>query len=283
MGFDPQALPATGEAQQVAAAVWRVVAPNPGPLTGPGTNTYVVGNERPVVIDPGCDDPAHLARVLELAGEDLECIVCTHSHPDHSPGAGWLRERTGARVLGLPAPDDGHQDPAYAPDAALPDGARITAGEHSLLALHTPGHASNHVCLLLEGQGLLFTGDHLMSGSTVIIIPPDGSMRLYLESLERLRQHPLVSLAPGHGALMPRAHAEIERVVAHRLGREAKLLRALGSRGVATLDDLLPEVYDDVPKFMHVFARYSLLAHVQKLVEEGQALSQGEAYRWQGD
>lgn len=281
--FDPGALPVTGAVQQVAAAVWRIVAPNPSALTGPGTNTYVVGAERPVVIDPGCDDPAHLERVLAVAGGAIERIVCTHSHPDHSPGATWLRERTGAPVLGLPAPDDGHQDPAYAPDAGLGHGERITAGSGTLRALHTPGHASNHVCLLLEESRLLFTGDHLMSGSTVIIIPPDGSMRLYLDSLDQLRELPVATLAPGHGALMPQALAEIERVIGHRLAREAKLVRALAARRSATIDDVLPDVYDDVPKFMHVYARYSLLAHAVKLVEEGRAEAEGEVYRWRDD
>jgi glyoxylase-like metal-dependent hydrolase (beta-lactamase superfamily II) len=281
--FDPQALPATAAVQQLAAAVWRIVAPNPSPLTGPGTNTYVVGRGRPVVIDPGCDDRVHLERVLEVAGGVVERIVCTHSHPDHSPGAVWLRDQTGAAVCGLPAPDDGHQDPTYAPDAGLADGERIEAGGEVLRAVHTPGHASNHVCLLLEEAGLLFTGDHLMSGSTVIIIPPDGSMRLYLDSLRQLRELPVRALAPGHGALMPGAIAEIERVIRHRLAREAKLVRALGARSAATLDDVLPEVYDDVPEFMHVYARYSLLAHALKLVEEGRAHVEDEVYRWRGD
>ena len=280
--FDPQALPVTGAVQQVAAAVWRVVAPNPSPLTGPGTNTYVVGRQRPVVIDPGCDNRAHLERVLEVAGGSVERIVCTHSHPDHSPGAVWLRERTGAPVFGLPAPDDGHQDSTYAPDAGLADGERIEAGGALLRAIHTPGHASNHVCLLLEEAGLLFTGDHLMSGSTVIIIPPDGSMRLYLDSLRRLLEMSLATLAPGHGALMPKASADIERVIGHRLAREDKLVRALGARGAATLDEVLPEVYDDVPKFMHLYARFSLLAHAIKLEEEGRAARDGDVYRWLG-
>lgn len=281
--FDPWALPVTGAVQQVAAAVWRIVAPNPGPLTGPGTNTYVVGTERPVVIDPGCDDATHLACVLEVAGGAVSRIVCTHSHPDHSPGAAWLRERTGAPIHGLPAPNDGHQDPGYAPDAGLAHGERIAAGGESLRAWHTPGHASNHVCLLLEEAGLLFTGDHLMSGSTVIIIPPDGSMRLYLDSLRQLRDLPVATLAPGHGALIPKAEAEIERVIGHRLAREEKLVRALGGRRAATLEDVLPEVYDDVPKFMHVYARHSLLAHAVKLVEEGKAQVEGGIYRWFGD
>lgn len=279
---DPQALPVTGEVQQVARSVWRIVAPNPGPLTGPGTNTYVIGRERPVVIDPGCDVQAHLERVLEVAGGRIDRILCTHSHPDHSPGASWLREATGARVLGLPPPDDGHQDPRYAPDEAPADGAAIETDDGSLRAIHTPGHASNHVCFLHEGEGLLLTGDHLMSGSTVIIIPPDGSMRLYLDSLRRLRKLPLTALAPGHGALMPGAVREIDRVLAHRLSREAKLLRALEARRAATLDELLPEVYDDVPKFMHVYARYSLLAHALKLVEEECVQVDGEVYRWDG-
>ncbi len=281
--FDPQALPTTGEVQHVARAVWRIVAPNPGPLTGPGTNTYVIGRERPIVIDPGCNEPAHLARVLDVAGGRIGRILCTHSHPDHSPGATWLREVTGARVFGLAPPGDGHQDPDYAPDAPLVDGERIEIDDGALTALHTPGHASNHVCFLHEAEGLLFTGDHLMSGTTVIIIPPDGSMRLYLESLRRLRELPLASLAPGHGALMPDAIGEIDRVTAHRLARESKLVRALSGRAAATLDELLPEVYDDVPKFMHVYARYSLLAHAVKLVEDGRVEVQGEVYRWLGD
>jgi glyoxylase-like metal-dependent hydrolase (beta-lactamase superfamily II) len=282
MNFDPQALPVTGAVQQIGAAVWRIVAPNPSPLTGPGTNTYVLGTARSVVIDPGCDDAGHLARILEVAGPGIDRILCTHSHPDHSPGAAWLRERTGARVYGQPAPEDGHQDPNYAPDAGITHGERIAAGEGSLQAIHTPGHASNHVCFLLEQTGLLFTGDHLMSGATVIIIPPDGSMRAYLDSLRQLRELPLTALAPGHGALMPDALQEIDRVIAHRLAREAKLLLALERRGATTLDEVLAEVYDDVPAFLHGYARYSLLAHAIKLVEEGRAGCEGEVYRWLG-
>jgi len=280
--FDPQALPITGGVQRIGIAVWRIVAPNPSPLTGPGTNTYVVGAERPVVIDPGCDDAGHLARILAVAGPGIDRILCTHSHPDHSPGAAWLRERTGARVFGQPAPDDGHQDPTYAPDAGIVHGERIAAGEGTLQAIHTPGHASNHVCFLLEPAGLLFTGDHLMSGSTVIIIPPDGSMRDYLESLRQLRELPLTALAPGHGAVMPGALAEIDRVIGHRVAREAKLALALERRTAATLDEVLAEVYDDVPAFLHAYARYSLLAHAFKLVEEGRAGCEGEVYRWLG-
>src|SRR5512145_1271932 len=119
--FDPMALPITGGIQQVDATVWRIVAPNPSPLTGPGTNTYVVGSRRPVVIDPGMQDAGHLARIMDVTGGTIDAVVCTHSHPDHSPGAAELRARTGARVVGLPAPHDPYQDTTYVPDATLAD------------------------------------------------------------------------------------------------------------------------------------------------------------------
>lgn len=269
----------TGGTCRISREVWRIVAPNPSPLTGPGTNTYVVGEQRRLVIDPGPGEPGHIARILELTGGEIDCIVCTHSHTDHSPGAALLRERTGAPVLGMPAPDvDDYQDETYAPDRRISDGERIEGADFALTALHTPGHASNHVCLLLAAGGLLFTGDHLMSGSTVVILPPDGSMRQYLESLRRLRGLPVRDLAPGHGAVIQGAVAEIDRVIAHRLMREAKVIDAMRAQGAATLDTLLPVVYADVPSFMHPVARFSLLAHVVKLEEEGRALREGEAW-----
>ncbi|MGB5104986.1 MAG: MBL fold metallo-hydrolase [Steroidobacteraceae bacterium] len=280
--IDLLAMAVTGSVRQIAAGIWRIVAPNPSALTGPGTNTYVVGSRRPVVIDPGPDDEAHLDRILAVTGGSIDRILCTHSHPDHSPGAVRLRERSGAKVYGQPPPDDGYQDDTYAPDAGLEHDQRIPAGEFVLRALHTPGHASNHVCFLAEDTGLLFTGDHLMSGSTVVILPPDGSMRLYLESLRYLRTQSLSAIAPGHGAVIPDAIAEIDRVVAHRQARERKLVAVLSRNGTATLDSVLPEVYDDVPKFMHAYARFSLLAHAIKLEEEGCALRDGEHYRWIG-
>jgi glyoxylase-like metal-dependent hydrolase (beta-lactamase superfamily II) len=277
---NPQASPETGSARRIAPEVWRIVAPNPSPLTGPGTNTYVVGRERRIVIDPGPADPAHVARILEVTGGSVDHIVCTHSHPDHSPGAVPLKDRTGALVHGMPAPDDGHQDETYSPDRSLADGQAITDGAVQLKVLHTPGHASNHVCLLLEASGLLFTGDHLMSGSTVVILPPDGSMRLYVESLRRLREMPLADLAPGHGSLIPGAIAEIDRVIVHRLQRESKVVAVLEKRDAIALDDLVPAVYDDVPRFMHPVARYSLLAHLIKLEEEGRVQRDGETWSW---
>ena len=281
-GHDPHAPAVTGAVDRIAPAIWRIVAPNPSALTGPGTNTYVLGEGARLVIDPGPDDEAHLERVLAVAGGRIEQILCTHSHPDHSPGAAALRARTGAPVRGREAPDDGHQDATYAPDLGLEDGECIAVAGAPLRVVHTPGHASNHVCLLLEGTGILFTGDHLMNGSTVVILPPDGSMRLYLQSLRRLLTMPVATLAPGHGTLIPGAHAEIERVIAHRLQRESKLAGVLTRRGEATLDELLPEVYDDVPAALHRLARYSLLAHAIKLAEDGRAARRGETWTWRG-
>jgi glyoxylase-like metal-dependent hydrolase (beta-lactamase superfamily II) len=273
----------TGGVQRIAREVWRIVAPNPSPLTGPGTNTYVVGGQRRLVIDPGPADPVHVERILELTGGTVDHIVCTHSHNDHSPGAAVLSARTGAVVLGMPAPQvDDYQDETYEPGRVLQDGERIEGDDFALTALHTPGHASNHVCLLLEAGGMLFTGDHLMSGSTVVILPPDGSMRQYLDSLRRLRELPVRDLAPGHGAVIQGAVAEIDRVIAHRLLREGKVVDAMCERGTATLDVLLPLVYADVPAFMHPVARYSLLAHVLKLEDEGRALRQGDSWQWLG-
>jgi len=272
----------TGALRRLAPNLQRIVAPNPGPLTGPGTNTYVAGSGPAfIVIDPGPDDATHIDRILAATNARIRHVLCTHSHPDHSPGAATLKSLTQAIVLGRPAPGDEHQDESYRPDGPLDDGDVVEAGGIRLRALHTPGHASNHVCLLVEPEGWLLTGDHLMSGSTVVILPPDGSMRLYLESLRRLRTLPLTALLPGHGAVMPDAIGEIDRVIAHRFKREGKLVSGLLELGgAATLDELLPVVYADTPVALHALARYSLLAHLQKLLEERRVARVGDRWTW---
>src|SRR3954469_7648736 len=185
--LDPDAPPpppevlVPGVARALTPLVRRIVAPNPGMMTGPGTNTYLAGIPEIAVIAPGPDDEAHLDAIAGCGGDRIRWIVCTHTHPDHSPGAAGLKERTGAEVLGY-AERDG-----LALDHALTDGDAIDGSEFRLIPAHTPGHASNPLCFLLEQERLLFSGDHVMEGSTVVISPPDGDMAQYFASLERLR------------------------------------------------------------------------------------------------
>jgi glyoxylase-like metal-dependent hydrolase (beta-lactamase superfamily II) len=212
-------------------------------------------------------------------GNRLKWILCTHTHLDHSPGARALKQETGAQLLGFsPVPDDGRQDAAFAPDRALRDGDTLDCGAFQLRAVHTPGHASNHLCYLLEQQKLLFTGDHIMQGSTVVIAPPDGDMIAYLGSLERLLALDLAALAPGHGHVIEKPHDEVRRLIAHRMKRERKVVDALGKKSPATLDDLLPLVYDDVSPGIHPVARRSLHAHLIKLVDEGRVRQNADAW-----
>ncbi|HXF67068.1 MAG TPA: MBL fold metallo-hydrolase [Burkholderiales bacterium] len=271
-----------GELVRLSELVCRITAPNPGVMTGPGTNTYLVGERELAAIDPGPESEAHLRVLLEAAGGRLRWILCTHTHLDHSPGARALRAATGAQVLGhARVPGDGRQDASFAPDRALADGDVLDGGAFRLRAIHTPGHASNHLCYLLEEQKLLFTGDHVMQGSTVVISPPDGDMAAYLDSLERVLALDIAALAPGHGHLIEKPHDEVRRLIAHRLKREQKVLDALRRKNPATLDELLPLVYDDVPQRIHPVARRSLHAHLVKLQRDGTVTAQGEGWRLQ--
>ena len=164
-----------GEIVEIAPDVRRVTAPNPGVMTGPGTNSYILGNDELALIDPGPDIASHRDALLRAVGKKLRWILCTHTHRDHSPLARALKAATGAQVLGYgTVPDDDRQDETFAPDRALRDGDVVNCGAYRLRAVHTPGHASNHLCYLLEDRGVLFTGDHVMQGSTVVISPPDG-------------------------------------------------------------------------------------------------------------
>ena len=251
-----------GEPKRLDRWVTRITAPNPGLMTGPGTNSYVVNGI--AVIDPG---PALDSHIEELLKYKLRWILCTHTHLDHSPAAALLKAKTGAQVLGRPAPQG--QDATFKPDIVLENGQRIDLGEISLRAIHTPGHASNHVCYLLEQTKMLFTGDHVMQGSTVVINPPDGNMRVYLQSLERLLGEDIAIIAPGHGYLIGAPHKEIRRLIAHRLNRERKVLAALERLEHPSLEEMLPLVYDDVPERIHRVAARSLTAHLDKLLAEG--------------
>jgi glyoxylase-like metal-dependent hydrolase (beta-lactamase superfamily II)/8-oxo-dGTP pyrophosphatase MutT (NUDIX family) len=278
---DPQETGATrvalvpGEPARLDGLVTRIIAPNPGMMTGPGTNTYLVGESELAVIDPGPAIDAHIEAVLAAGAGRIRWILTTHTHRDHSPAARAVAAATGAQVLGRPAPPTGGHDESYAADRVLAHGERVHLGGITLRALHTPGHASNHLCYLLEETRMLFTGDHVMQGSTVVINPPDGDMRAYLASLEALLAEDIAILAPGHGYLVGEPHKEIRRLIAHRLGREAKVAAALGRRPAQTIEDLVAAVYDDVPAKLHAVAARSLAAHLAKLVAEGRASESG--------
>jgi glyoxylase-like metal-dependent hydrolase (beta-lactamase superfamily II) len=261
----------SGQLDEIAPGVRRLVARNPGFMTGPGTNTYLVGTQRCAVIDPGPHDLVHIERILDAAGGRVSSILATHTHPDHSPAVAALAQSTGAEVLGRGAPVHGRQDATFAPTRVLNDGDVVRVGDMTLRAIHTPGHASNHVCYLLEGSGMLFSGDHVMQGSTVVIGPPDGNMQLYLQSLARLQREPVTRIAPGHGTVIEDAQSEVTRLIAHRLQREAKVVERLRRAGRATIDVLVTSVYDDVDSRLHPVAKGSLLAHLLKLEADGRA------------
>lgn len=248
--------------------VRRILCDNPGRMTGPGTNTYLVGIDEVAVIDPGPVDDAHLEAILAAGGDRIRWILCTHTHLDHSPGAAPLAARTGAEVLGFEDRDD------LVCDRHLADGDTVEGTEFTLRAVHTPGHAANHLCLLLERDRLLFTGDHVMDGSTVVISPPDGDMAAYLASLERLQamRPPLRALAPAHGHLIDDPAAKLAEYVAHRLAREAQVLDVLRAQGPAVgTAALVPTVYPELVEELVPMARRSTWAHLRKLAAEGRA------------
>lgn len=259
--------------------VHRLTAPNPGRMTGPGTNTYIVGQPGDwLAIDPGPDDAAHIERILDFVGDGLKTIVCTHGHPDHLPGAMPLQRRTGAPILGRASGPGFRREWTFRPDRQLEDGERLTVGDSTLRVLHTPGHAGHHVCLLLEEDGLLFSGDHILNGSTTVIAPPDGDMRAYIESLERLAREPFEFILPAHGHVIARGKTEVARLIAHRMAREAKVIDALQRTGGGTLDALVRFAYDDVDPILYPVAKCSLTAHLLKLRDEQRAVEDGE--RW---
>lgn len=260
---DPGLVP--GEVAVLSPLVRRILAPNPSVMTGPGTNTYLVGKTDLAVIDPGPDDRGHLELVAEAGEGRIRWILATHTHSDHSPGAAWLRSETGAQVIGFEARD------GFTPDLTVGDGWSLPSAGFDLRAVHTPGHASNHLCFVLDDERLLFSGDHVMSGSTVVIAPPDGDMAAYLEALRRVRDIPLEAMAPGHGAVIDDPEGKLDEYLTHRLAREEAIFSALAAAGAAGVDDLVEAVYTDVPAALHPIARFSVWAHLRKLRADGRA------------
>lgn len=259
-----------GKPVRVSTHVRRLTADNIGPMTGPGTNTYLVGEKSVAVVDPGPAEPGHIEAILNACGDKLKWILATHTHPDHSPAAAILARETGAEVLGNKLTDnDGYQDDSFMPLRGFAHDEIFSTEEFTLRALHTPGHVDNHVCFLVEEDGLLLTGDHIMQGSTVVIIPPHGVMKDYIASLQLLLNYPLKAIGPGHGLIIDNPVDEVERLVAHRLGREAKVVETLCEVRRADLATLTSMVYDDVDPALHPIARLSLHAHLLKLESDG--------------
>ncbi len=261
-----------GEAVPLTAGVRRIVAPNAGLMTGPGTNTYLLGTREIAVLDPGPNDAAHLQAILRACEAPIRWVAVTHTHADHSPLARILAERTGARLIGLAPPADGRQDETFVPEHLPADGERLQLGGVAVTAIRTPGHASNCLCYLLESERLLFTGDHVLEGVSPVILPPDGDMSAYMQSLEKLHAYDFERIAPGHGSVIEDAKRALDMLKRHRLARESKVLNALRRMGAATLDRLTPAVYDDVPAERHSWARLTLEAHLIKLARDGRVI-----------
>jgi glyoxylase-like metal-dependent hydrolase (beta-lactamase superfamily II) len=247
-------------------------------MTGPGTNTYLFGSAEVAVLDPGPVIASHIEAIQEFAAAPIRWILVTHTHPDHSPAAVLLAKATGAELLGMPAPDGAHQDVTFGADRVLQDGDQLETDEFVLAAVHTPGHASNHLCYRHVGENWLFTGDHVIDGSTVVIDPPDGNMQHYLQSLLRVKDLNCEALAPGHGELIHDPDRLIDWIIEHRLEREAKVSAALAANPNLTARQLVPHVYKDVDKKLYGWAERSLLAHLLKLQDDGAAKCAAE--RW---
>lgn len=268
----------TGVVEQLRPGVRRLIAPNPGLMTGPGTNTYLLGERDVTVLDPGPAIAEHIDAIdaaIAAMGGRLQRIVVTHTHPDHSPAAVALAERHQVPMLGQSIANDGHQDESFVPHQEVAHDTAIDIDGEVLRAIHTPGHVDNHFCYLHEASGLIFTGDHIMQGSTVVIIPPAGDMADYMASLRKLLDYPMLALAPGHGTLIESPHQEVERLLAHRQGREDKVEAVLDQLGRGDLDELVAVAYDDVDTSIHPIAKLSLWAHLLKLQKEQRAEESG--------
>jgi glyoxylase-like metal-dependent hydrolase (beta-lactamase superfamily II) len=268
--------------------VRRIVAPNASPYTFTGTCTYVVGNGRVAVIDPGPADETHLASLLAaLRGETVSHIVVTHTHRDHSPGADWLRRQTGAVLVGCPphapaeralgkiAALDASHDTDYAPDHILADGETLHGEGFSLQALATPGHAANHFAFSLEQEQALFSGDHVMGWSTTVVAPPDGSMRDYMASLAKLSARSDVVYWPGHGGPVQQPQRFVRALIRHRRQREASILDRLGS-GIRDIPTLVARLYEGLDPALRGAAALTVLAHLEDLVSRGLVSCEGE-------
>ena len=276
-----------GRVESVSPLVRRVLAHNPGPFTYTGTGTYIVGRGTVAVIDPGPDDPEHVAALLAaLAGETVSHVVVTHTHHDHSPAAPAIAAATGAAVVGCaplvlddagPRADAGF-DRTYAPDSVLADGASVAGPGWTLTALHTPGHTSNHLCFALAEERALFSGDHVMGWSTTVVAPPDGDMAAYMTSLRLLLDRDDAVYYPTHGAAVTEPQRFVRGLIAHRRQRETQILKLLGD-GPRSVPAMVGTMYAGVDPRLHAAAGLSVTAHLIDLRGRGAVAADGDAWR----
>ena len=272
-GLKDQGLKGAGNVLSVRLSplVHVVLAPNPGIMTGPGTNTYIVNPGQATVVDPAMDDDEYLDAIMEAAGS-VEQILITHRHPDHVEGIAALVERTGAPVRAWGAADAGGVKVV-----PIEDGEEIAAGNAVLTALHTPGHASDHLCFFLDSAASLFSGDNILGEGTAVIAPPDGNMSEFMGSLRRLSELRIHRIFPGHFRPLDGGNEVIDRLVRHRLDREAMIIESLAD-GPLKIEEIVERVYIDTPAQLHPIARYSVEAHLDMLSAEGRVRSEGDGW-----
>jgi glyoxylase-like metal-dependent hydrolase (beta-lactamase superfamily II) len=265
-----------GVASALSPMVRRIIAPNPGLMTGPGTNTYLVGIDEVAVIDPGPDVPAHIEAIVGSAGADrIRWILLTHTHPDHAPGAPRLQRATGAEILGF-----AKRDTAMPADRALRDGEAIDGTEFVLRAVHTPGHVPNHLCFLLEQERMLFTGDTVLEGTTSVISPRSGGdMAQYLASLHRLQRLRVARIAPGHGDVIDDPKAVLDEYVRHRRKREKQILTLVRAEPIR-IPAIVARLYPDIDEGLRKMAGFQVYAHLRKLRTEGVVTGRDLASTW---
>jgi glyoxylase-like metal-dependent hydrolase (beta-lactamase superfamily II) len=273
---------AYGEPAPMGPGIVRIVAKNPGPFTFKGTNTYLVGSTALAVIDAGPDDAAHRAAILKAAGpRPITHIISTHAHRDHVDGIAKLKSETGALTAAFRRdPEAKHialrdspsgsffVDYDFMPDVAIKGGDRIASGDWSLTAIHTPGHAPDHLCLALDGRPVVFSGDHVMAWNTTVVAPPEGRMADYVGSLEILLDRRDEVFLPGHGGPLEDPQRTVRAYLLHRRWREKSVLDALAG-GATTISRIVPEVYQGLAPQMIPAAMLSVQAHIEYLIEKG--------------
>lgn len=277
-----------GVASDIAPGVRRIVANNPSPFTYKGTNTYLAGTDaKLVLIDPGPADDAHFKAIIDAAGPArITHILITHTHRDHTDGLGRLVEATGAKTCGfgrsarargaMRTSPSGSEfvDSDFLPDIALKDGDQLEAAGVTLTALHTPGHAPDHLCFALEGSNILFSGDHVMAWNTSVVAPPEGHMGDYIGALERLLTRTDHVYFPGHGGRLLQPQRVVKAYVMHRRMREQAILECI-REGHSTIAAIVPIVYRGLDPRLLNAASLSVAAHVEHLVERGLVTSEG--------